>query len=268
MHETLRRTRSIAVSLCLLGLLDAHPASARDRRQSARDSYRRATQHYELGEYQKALDDFKEAYRNRPDPALLFNIGQCYRQLGDAAQALREYRVYLLKDPDGPNREDVLELINKLVEEADAKTTSEAENDDAREAPAPVVAPAPIAVAPPPPPLVPPAIPDRSPPKWLSFTAGAVGVAALVSAIALASQAESVSDRERAKDPYARDPRAQADVRTFSSAANALFVTGGVFAIGAGVLALTTKWRKREKHVVLAPSFSRSGVTLSLHGEL
>jgi tetratricopeptide (TPR) repeat protein len=75
----------------VLLLLLAARAGAEDR-ERARQLYREATQHYDLGEYRDALASFREAYRNFEDPSLLFNIGQCYRQLGDKEQAVRFYR--------------------------------------------------------------------------------------------------------------------------------------------------------------------------------
>lgn len=100
-----------AVVLCatLLG----GTARAEDR-EVARAEYRQGSQLYDVGEYKQALDSFKAAYRDYQDPTFIFNIAQCYRQLGDIAQAGREYRMYLVKMPDASNRDDVRALISKL----------------------------------------------------------------------------------------------------------------------------------------------------------
>ena len=50
--------------------------------------------HYHLSEWAAALDDFKAAYRQQADPVFLFNIAQCYRQMGEPQQAQTEYRAY------------------------------------------------------------------------------------------------------------------------------------------------------------------------------
>ena len=107
----MNRLASVACLTIVIALASLAHAQDRDK---AREAFRRATQHYELGEYREALDAFKEAYRSFEDPALLFNIAQCHRQLGDHAQAVRDYKMYLLKLPDTDNRDDVRELIAQL----------------------------------------------------------------------------------------------------------------------------------------------------------
>lgn len=83
----------------------------------ARAAYRRGMQHYNLTEYREALDAFKEAYREYEEPSLLFNIGQCHRQLGDRPLAIRFFKNYLNGVPNAPNREDVQTLIATLERE-------------------------------------------------------------------------------------------------------------------------------------------------------
>src|SRR5438874_8472537 len=98
---------AIVAFLCLLCI---EPALAVDK-SKARDLYRRGTQHYNLAEYDKALDAFKEAYRNFEDPIFLFNIGQCERQLGHKEEAVRLYRSYLRNAPEAPNKTEVSDII-------------------------------------------------------------------------------------------------------------------------------------------------------------
>jgi hypothetical protein len=89
------------------------PARADDL-PKAQTAYRLGTQHYDLGEYREALEAFKEAYRNHEDPTFLFNLAQCYRQLGDKQAAIRAYRTYLIKVPDSPKRDQIREMVAKL----------------------------------------------------------------------------------------------------------------------------------------------------------
>jgi len=90
------------------------PAQA-ENRAKAREAFQRGTQHYDLSEYEPALEAFKEAYRSFEEPTFLFNIAQCYRQLGDHQKALRFYRTYLIKVPAAPNRDEVKQLIAQLM---------------------------------------------------------------------------------------------------------------------------------------------------------
>jgi tetratricopeptide (TPR) repeat protein len=99
--------------LILLVLLSPIAAWAQSKTK-AREAYRRASQHYDLGEYTQALEAFKEAYRNYEEPSFLFNIAQCHRQLGEQPQAVKMYRSYLTKVPDAPNAEEVRQMLGKL----------------------------------------------------------------------------------------------------------------------------------------------------------
>src|SRR5437016_9916281 len=56
---------------------------------------------YNLGQFDKAIQLFTNAYEEWPEPAFLFNIAQAYRQAGDCKQALFFYKRFLsLKEND------------------------------------------------------------------------------------------------------------------------------------------------------------------------
>lgn len=97
-------------------MLVAVPALGADAdKAAARAHYEAATRLHDIKEWAKALDEFKAAYLSKPDPAFLFNIGQCYRKLGKHAQALEFYREYLKKtDPDDPNRASVETRVREM----------------------------------------------------------------------------------------------------------------------------------------------------------
>jgi tetratricopeptide (TPR) repeat protein len=78
--------------------------------------------HYNLSEWAAALDDFKAAYRSKADPVFLFNIGQCYRQMGEPQEAINAYRAYLRETPDAPNRSEVERLIGLMQETLRARS--------------------------------------------------------------------------------------------------------------------------------------------------
>src|SRR5581483_11504166 len=69
-----------------------------------------------LGNHGKALGGFKRAYRLVHDPAFLFNIAQCQRQLGDYENAQRSYRAFLREGTDirDAQREEVQRLISSM----------------------------------------------------------------------------------------------------------------------------------------------------------
>jgi tetratricopeptide (TPR) repeat protein len=131
--------------LILLALLLFTGAAHAEDKGKAREAFRVGTQHFKLGEYDQALDSFKEAYRNFESPIFLFNIAQCERQLNHKAEAIRFYRQYLADAKDAANRDVVQGIIAKL----------QAALDQAHAAAAPTAAqpapePPPATTAPPP----------------------------------------------------------------------------------------------------------------------
>lgn len=89
-------------------------AQARGDKDQARAFAREATLHYKLGEYEDALKKYKEAFRTFQEPSLLFNIGQCHRQLGHKPEAEQAYKSYLRDLPQAENRPEVERLIQGI----------------------------------------------------------------------------------------------------------------------------------------------------------
>jgi tetratricopeptide (TPR) repeat protein len=89
-------------------------AQARGDKEQARVLAREATLHYKLGEYEDALKKYKEAFRTFQEPSLLFNIGQCHRQLGHKQEAEQAYKSYLRDLPQAENRPEVERLIEGI----------------------------------------------------------------------------------------------------------------------------------------------------------
>jgi hypothetical protein len=69
-----------------------------------------------VADYEEAIREFASAYKIKDDPNLLFNLAQAYRLGGRREEALREYRMYLNKVPNAPNRHEVEALIDGLQE--------------------------------------------------------------------------------------------------------------------------------------------------------
>lgn len=88
--------RAVVVAFALCSSLPAFADEATARRDF--DAGERA---YNLGDFNKAVELFKKAYEEWPEPAFLFNIAQTYRQAGDCKQALFFYKRFLaLKQTD------------------------------------------------------------------------------------------------------------------------------------------------------------------------
>lgn len=107
------RNRSRVLAIGLLATLLGGVAFGDDK-DLARREYMEGTRRYDLNEFGPALEAFKRAYLAYEDPAFLYNIAQCYRQLGDKPNAVKFYRSYLRKVPDAPNRAEVSSTITSL----------------------------------------------------------------------------------------------------------------------------------------------------------
>ena len=85
-----------------------------DAAAKSKEHFTQGTRHYELGHFQEALTEYEAAYMEVPDPAFLFNIGQCHRKMGHDKEAISFYKSYLRNAPNAPNRADVQKRINEL----------------------------------------------------------------------------------------------------------------------------------------------------------
>lgn len=94
--------------------------AADDDRAHAKALYDEGQAEYNLGHFQQALEKYEGAYKIKPIPALLFNIAQCHRQLGDMRSAATTYKAYLRtasdKDPNRAKAETLLAEVEAAVE--------------------------------------------------------------------------------------------------------------------------------------------------------
>jgi tetratricopeptide (TPR) repeat protein len=107
-------TCATAFALLLVVTTTATAKPVDPKAVQARQLFESGTAHYNLGEYDKALVSFQDGYRIKQDPALLFNIGQCQRQLGQYEDAARVFRAYLRESSNPVNREEVQKLIGDM----------------------------------------------------------------------------------------------------------------------------------------------------------
>ena len=102
------------VALCLLPRLAVADAA------KARAHFDRGRTFFEVDEYRKAIGEFKAGHIEKPDPAFLYNIGECYRRLGELPEALQFYRRFLATaPPDDKTRPIVEQRIADLKTVAD-----------------------------------------------------------------------------------------------------------------------------------------------------
>lgn len=103
----------VLARLCLVLVLAFVPRIALADKQQAVPLVQQADKDYKLGRFAEALDGYTRAYELFPAPALLFNIGQCHRNLGQHERAVFFFRGFLRDNPSSPNRAVVEELIKE-----------------------------------------------------------------------------------------------------------------------------------------------------------
>jgi tetratricopeptide (TPR) repeat protein len=77
------------------------PAVVHADEATARKAFDEGERAYNLGDFPKAVELFRKAFEEWPEPAFLFNLAQTYRQMGDCKQASFFYKRFLaLKEQD------------------------------------------------------------------------------------------------------------------------------------------------------------------------
>src|SRR5262249_39692180 len=115
-------------------IVHAQEPSSDKNKAAAGQAYREGQRQYDLNDFAKALESFKRAYTLYDEPALLYNIAQCYRQLADEEQAIRFYKSYLRRMPNPPNRDDVRHLLATLEKSYNEKRANAERERTEREA--------------------------------------------------------------------------------------------------------------------------------------
>ena len=103
--------------VCLAVAVPSRPVLADDpATRAARRHYERGEKLFALGKFDDALEEYQTAFDAKPLPGFLYNIGQCYRNLGDYDQAIFSFKKYLKLEPEASNREQVERTIEELEE--------------------------------------------------------------------------------------------------------------------------------------------------------
>ncbi len=258
----------VALSLSALG---QSAQGGESNKASAKAHYETGTRLYDIREYDKALLEYKSAYLAQPDPAFLFNIGQCYRKLGQNQDALNFFQEYLKKaSPDDPSRHQVEARVREI--EADAKLKAEA----AQAAPPPSI-PSPAPNPPPPiptaaPPSPTPTTPELSPAassveqaaqidaaspprnsglgmRIAGIACGVAGLASVATGIYYYTRARSLSDRvTNSQTPQASDDQAGRDAQTMQW----VFYGVGAAALATGTVLTLFGWPSTDRSRTVA----------------
>ncbi|HEY2747964.1 MAG TPA: hypothetical protein VGL86_25250 [Polyangia bacterium] len=225
----------------------------------AKQLYDDGLTNYNLGHYDEALTAFEMGYRVRHDPAFLFNIAQCQRQLRRPDDAQRSYRAYLRESPTLPQttRDEVQKLIAEMensIEEQRTKQPPTGTQAPGANQPAEGQTPPPS----PPPAATPPrveqvpAAAERRPPahrdsgrskRLAGIALGAGGIALIAGGAVLAALSKQAGDEAYSPADHVYDYQADQRQQSLRAADIALFTVGG-----AALIVGTTLWIIGRKH--------------------
>lgn len=153
-------TRS-ATSALLVGLVvlwaapvgaAAKAAAPKKDVAAAKAAFGKGKKDFEAGRFEKAVEQYEKAYALSGMPAILFNLGQCHKKLGNWEKAVDHFQRFLAEAPKPiPNEA----LAKQLLEESRVKLAEAAAKKPKGQEPVAKVAPAaapvePAAPAPPP----------------------------------------------------------------------------------------------------------------------
>ena len=234
----------VALVALLLGMSGSALAQHRgtDPDTRARELYKAGLTHYDLADYDRAVDEFKQAYELSHRPELLFNLAQTYRAKKDYDLALHFYRTFLELDPNARNRADVETTIAEVeATRAEARRAAEPPKPVV-EPPTPVVEPPKLVVEPPKPVVRPPA-----PRPFLSTVRGratlAIGIVGGVAFVGAAGAGGLAVARRGAYDTSCRagdcNDGLYTEGRSAAIATDVLIAVGVAAAITTVVLVLT-----------------------------
>jgi tetratricopeptide (TPR) repeat protein len=102
----------VTVSMLSTKHAGAEEAVKPEDEAKARALFKKAEVHFALGEFNRAIEGYKNAYRIAPLPGFLFNLGQCYRSLGKPEMALHFYKQYAERSPAAKEKTEVERLIH------------------------------------------------------------------------------------------------------------------------------------------------------------
>jgi tetratricopeptide (TPR) repeat protein len=229
---------ALAVTVCPSTGLGAKPAPA----GSAAELATRAREAYVAGAFRQAVDLYKEAYEQRRDPTILFNLARCYEALGSRADleaSIEAYAGYLAGNPEAADRAAIgrhVDVLRQQIKVIDENAAAEAARLATR---TPVPSPSTALssqVAPLPPPT------RASPAPFVAAGVGVIGIGAgAVLAVLARERHRQAVDEPSAMVAHQRSTAAQ----SFATGANVAFVAGGVF-LAAGTTWAVWDWRSRS----------------------
>jgi hypothetical protein len=231
----------------VLGLLSlVAPAASRADENEAKQLFEQAEARYAAREYREALALYEKAFEAKPLAGFHFNMGQCYRALGDHEKAVASFKRYLSESKKTPKHAKEARRLIKLSEaELTRKPAPPPDRPPVKPpdnlVPEPALTPPPVAASQPEPSKEPPIVepPPRSSRRHLRpayFWTG-VGLSAALLLTGTITGAVTIQKGNRYNDPATP----YGELQSLRDSGQSLKVTSTVmFALGASAAVATT----------------------------
>jgi tetratricopeptide (TPR) repeat protein len=218
-----RRLHAILIAAAALWPPLGAAAQADPVVELARALYEKGQRQYELGHFAEARQLFESAYQAKAAPALLFNIAQCHRKLGDLRDAASLYRSFLRADPDSRSAPLARELLQQVEEAMERETALRPAPPEALPVAAPIAQPVPSHV--------------RWPALAAAGTAGTLLAVAIVESLGARSATNELAQlHQQGTVSPTDDARLRSEAESKRSRATVLYVVSAVAAAaGAGL---------------------------------
>jgi tetratricopeptide (TPR) repeat protein len=244
---TLRiRSMRWCVMVAVLGLASVAQAGdplAKPVNVEARDRLTAGNRLYRVQEFEKAAAEYKAGALKEDASVFLYNLGQCYRQLGRYKEAIWHYKQFLDRaKPEGELKDAIDGFIKEMSAELERKAMTQ-----------PPVGPAPDVNEPPPPESPPTVLTmiDRGEPWYRDGLAwGLTGVGAIAAglSIGLAVNAKGLDDDANAEPQQNERDALHSRASNRRLIGTVAGVTGGVLLV-TGIIKLAIRPTDRKRTI-------------------
>lgn len=116
-----------SVWVVLAALLAAAPVFAESPEAQAKRIALDGKKAFDTQDFPTAIARYNEAYKLKPAPGLLFNLGQCYRKTGELETSLSYFKRYLETNPASAQAKATETVIAEVQAQLDEQRRVEAE---------------------------------------------------------------------------------------------------------------------------------------------
>lgn len=118
------------------GTAHADDPLAKPKNATAREHLSQGNKLYRLREFEKAIDEYKAGALREDAHVFLYNLGQCYRQLGKYEDAIWHYERFLSRAaPTGDLKAAVDDFVRQMKGELEKKAMSQPPTEPAPDTP-------------------------------------------------------------------------------------------------------------------------------------